>query len=59
MEGAACAMVARRVNPQARFAEIRVISNRTGDRQNQGWDLEGSLRRLTTVLGPMLDALRD
>jgi futalosine hydrolase len=59
MEGAACAMVARRVNPQARFAEIRVISNRTGNRQNQGWDLEGSLRRLTTVLGPMLDALRD
>lgn len=57
MEGAACGLSARRINPAARFAEVRVISNRTGDRQNQGWDLEGALARLTAVLGPVLDAL--
>lgn len=58
MEGAACGLVARRVSPEARFAELRVISNRTGDRERQGWDLDGALRRLTRVLGPALSALR-
>jgi futalosine hydrolase len=59
MEGAACALAARRTNPGGRFAEVRVISNRTGDRKNQGWDLDGSLGKLTAVLGPILDALGD
>lgn len=58
MEGAACALAARRIDHYARFAEMRVISNRTGDRQNQGWDLDGSLHRLNLVLGPLLEALR-
>lgn len=57
MEGAACGLAARRINPAARFAEVRIISNRTGAREHQGWDLEGSLRTLSVVLGPVLDAL--
>lgn len=57
MEGAAVGLAARRIHPEARFAEIRVISNRTGDRENQGWDLRGALERLRAVLGPCLDAL--
>ncbi len=57
MEGAACGLAARRIDPGARFAEVRVISNRTGDRQRQGWDLDGALARLRGVLGPVLDAL--
>jgi len=57
MEGAACGLAARRINPAARFAEVRVISNRTGAREHQGWDLEGSLQTLSLVLGPVLNAL--
>lgn len=41
MEGAAVALVAWRRG--LRFAELRVISNTTGDRERQQWDLEGSL----------------
>lgn len=58
MEGAACGMAARRLAPHARFAEVRIISNRTGDREYQGWDLEGSLNRLSLIIGPLLDALK-
>ncbi len=59
MEGAACALAARRIHPRARFAEVRVISNHTGDRERQGWDLDGALARMGGVLGPILEALRD
>lgn len=58
MEGAACAMAVRRIHPAARFAEIRVISNQTGDRDKQAWDLDGALARMAEVLGPILQALR-
>lgn len=57
MEGAAAGMAARRIRPDARFAEIRVISNTTGDRGKQVWDLDLALARLGVVLGPCLDAL--
>ena len=50
MEGAA---VAHALGPRggvvAGFAEIRVISNTTGDRDRQVWDLPGSLAMLTRV----------
>lgn len=59
MEGAAAALAARRVDPDARFAELRVISNTTGDRSRQIWDLAGALARLGDLLPKALDALRD
>lgn len=51
MEGAACGLVAARAG--VRFAELRVISNRTGRREAQGWNLEGAFERLSEILGPM------
>lgn len=51
MEGAACGLVAARLG--VRFVELRVISNRTGRREQQGWNLEGAFRRLGEILGPM------
>lgn len=51
MEGAACGLVAARVD--VRFAELRVISNRTGRRDQQGWNLAGAFERLGEVLGPL------
>ncbi|MEM0982916.1 MAG: futalosine hydrolase, partial [Planctomycetota bacterium] len=47
MEGAAVGLAAERAG--ARFAELRVISNLTGDRHEQDWDLPGSLARLGEV----------
>lgn len=44
MEGAAAGLVAWRLG--APFAELRVISNTTGSRERQIWDLEGALSRL-------------
>ncbi|HYC99613.1 MAG TPA: futalosine hydrolase [Phycisphaerales bacterium] len=49
MEGAATALVAERVGVP--FGELRVISNTTGDRARQSWDLRGALNVLTAVLG--------
>ncbi|HMN40157.1 MAG TPA: futalosine hydrolase [Phycisphaerales bacterium] len=50
MEGAA---IAHALGPRAGvapgFAEIRVVSNTTGDRDRQTWDLPGSLAVLTRV----------
>ena len=51
MEGAACGLVAARTG--VRFAELRVISNRTGRRDQQGWNLDGAFKRLGEILGPM------
>lgn len=59
MEGAACGMAARRIDPQARFAELRVISNTTGNRDRQVWDLGLALARLSEVIGPALRAIED
>lgn len=47
MEGAAAALVARRLGVP--FAEVRAISNTTGDRQSQRWDLHAALDTLRTL----------
>jgi futalosine hydrolase len=48
MEGAAVAAAISRIaaDPRPAFGEIRVISNSTGDRERQVWDLAGALDRL-------------
>ncbi|MDF1808254.1 MAG: futalosine hydrolase [Phycisphaerales bacterium] len=51
MEGAAVSLAAKRIDPVIRSAELRVISNTTGDRTEQEWDLEGALNKLEDVLG--------
>jgi futalosine hydrolase len=55
MEGAAIAhALARRPRtdgPPPAFAECRVVSNTTGDRHKQVWDLRGALDRLAAVAG--------
>lgn len=56
MEGAAVAHVAARfcqlhADRQIATGELRVISNTTGDRDCQAWDLKRALARLTEVLG--------
>jgi futalosine hydrolase len=57
MEGAAVAAALSRLPAGSRplFAEIRVISNTTGDRKAQTWDLPRALRRLGVVAA---DAMR-
>lgn len=47
MEGAAAGLIAWRL--QIPFAEIRVISNTTGNRARQQWDVPGALRRLRDI----------
>jgi futalosine hydrolase len=49
MEGAAVGLVAVRLGVP--FAEVRVISNTTGNRAAQQWNLDLALRRLGEVLG--------
>ncbi len=51
MEGAAIAHALARLGTGAAFAEVRTVSNFTGDRASQAWDLDGALARLTEVLG--------
>lgn len=53
MEGAAVAAVC--VALGIPWAQLRVISNRTGDRERGGWDLRGSLERLHALVGRLLD----
>lgn len=47
MEGAACALVCARLGVP--FGEMRVISNTTGARDSQRWDLPGALRVLADL----------
>ena len=56
MEGAAVVHAARRLGVPA--IELRVISNTTGDRDNQEWDLAGALVVLGRSVGEALAALR-
>ncbi len=51
MEGAAVGFTVRRVSRQVRFLELRVISNTTGDRDRQVWDVRGALGVLSEVAG--------
>jgi len=57
MEGAAAGLAVHRVDPSMLTAEIRVISNTTGDRDSQQWDLDGALAKLEDVLGRIARAL--
>jgi futalosine hydrolase len=52
MEGAAVAHVARRLGVAS--GELRVISNSTGDRGSQVWDLKGALAKLEQVVGALV-----
>lgn len=63
MEGAALAHVAARASVEfprraTRFLEVRVISNTTGDRPAQRWELRASMNRLGEIAGDLLPALR-
>ena len=58
MEGAAVSLSAHRVDPTILTGELRVISNTTGSREDQRWDLQGSLDRLQSVLGRIASELR-
>lgn len=49
MEGAAVGQVAARLGIP--FAELRIISNTTGQRSRQVWDLQAALSRLTELTG--------
>jgi len=49
MEGAAVGLTVRRISRHVRFAELRVISNTTGDRDRQAWDIRGGLAMLSEV----------
>lgn len=49
MEGAAVGQVAHRLGIP--FGELRVLSNTTGDRARQVWDLKGAVAALGAVIG--------
>ncbi len=51
MEGAAAGLAVRAIDPTLAFAELRVVSNTTGDRPDQRWDLKLALSELGKVLG--------
>ena len=49
MESAAVALAAARLGTP--FAALRVISNRTGERSRQGWDMARAFSVLTDLAG--------
>ncbi len=51
MEGAAAAQVAQRLGIP--FAEVRAVSNTTGNRSSQRWDLPAAFARFTALIGRM------
>jgi len=55
MEGAAVGLVAHRLG--VGFAELRVVSNTTGSRTRQVWDLAGALARLSDLASMLPGAL--
>ena len=57
MEGAGVALAGARVRPVLPTGEVRVISNTTGDRGGQRWDLDAGLAGLASVLGRVAGAL--
>lgn len=55
MEGAAVVHAARRLHVPA--IEVRAISNTTGDRKNQRWDLEAGLNAIRAAMPRVIDLL--
>lgn len=55
MEGAAIALVAHRFSVP--FAELRIVSNTTGNRPSQTWDIPGALARLRLLTSRLRTAL--
>jgi futalosine hydrolase len=55
MEGAAVGLVAH--NLGVPFGELRTISNTTGDRAGQVWQLKDALAALSRVIGPLLESV--
>lgn len=51
MEGAAVGLAARRIDSHILTGELRVISNTTGDRGAQIWDLDGAMGMLGKTIG--------
>lgn len=51
MEGAACALISHRL--RIPFIEVRAISNFTGDRAKQAWDIKGALVALESLFAPL------
>lgn len=51
MEGAAVGLVAARLGVP--FAELRTISNFTGDRPSQTWDIRGALERMERAVATL------
>jgi futalosine hydrolase len=54
MEGAAVAAVCRRF--EVPFAQLRAISNRTGDRNHSAWDLDGAIAKLDEAMSRVFAA---
>jgi futalosine hydrolase len=54
MEGAAVGLVAHRLSVP--FGELRVISNTTGDRVRQVWQIKDALANLSSVIGRLFPA---
>lgn len=54
MEGAAIGHALARFAPGVPFVEVRVVSNSTGDRGRQKWDIRGALARLSALAAELL-----
>jgi len=54
MEGAAIAHTLARLHPAIPFAEMRIISNSTGDRARQCWDIPLAFRKLAELTAAIL-----
>ena len=54
MEGAAVSLSAMNTDRALLTGELRVVSNTTGDRETQHWDLDGALDRLGDVFGRLI-----
>ncbi|MBX3317839.1 MAG: futalosine hydrolase [Phycisphaeraceae bacterium] len=54
METASIALVCARL--RLPWGGIRIISNTTGNREQQKWDLKAALERLSALIGPAIDA---
>jgi futalosine hydrolase len=57
MEGAAVGLAAHRLGVP--FGEVRVISNTTGDRNGQSWNIKLAMERLGIVIGLLAQAVRE